>query len=487
MKPAVFILGIAVLAMPMAAFASVVINEIAWMGTINLANDEWIELYNNGDSDINLEGWILIAADGTPNINFSNATNKIIPAGDFFLLERTDDTSVPDIPADLIYTGALLDSGENLIIKDNNGNVINAVDASGGWPAGDKITRQTMQWNGAIWITATATPKAANANASSQSSQQESSSSSEQQSQETDANLDNSKYIQPEKLPKIKAYAGEDKIVFIGASAEFRGQAFGLDNKPLPNARYLWTFGDGASKEGQNVAYDYKHPGQYIAVLNISSGEYAAADYMLVKAIPNQVFISEVKPGNEGWVELENKSDREIDISGYQLKSASQIFTFPQNSHMLSAAYLVVPSEVSKINFPENSGVIELFYDGGTRADLFSYSGTLTSGQSFNRNDKNIVIAQETPGMKNAILLAKENLTPQNPPVNQNLKSSNADTKITENNNELSQEANISASEKPATKSNTKIYLLAILGLIIFSSAAVLFVRHRNDSEKNFE
>ncbi|PIP24309.1 MAG: hypothetical protein COX35_01265, partial [Candidatus Nealsonbacteria bacterium CG23_combo_of_CG06-09_8_20_14_all_37_18] len=32
----------------------VVINEIAWMGTVNLANDEWIELYNNAESPISL-------------------------------------------------------------------------------------------------------------------------------------------------------------------------------------------------------------------------------------------------------------------------------------------------------------------------------------------------------------------------------------------------------------------------------------------------
>ncbi len=122
MKSGFFILGL--LLVPSLAFANVVINEIAWMGSNNggtateNANDEWIELYNNGSSEINLEGWILVAADGAPNIILSNAANKIIPAGGFFLLERTDDNSVPSITADLIYTGSLSNDGEKLILKD---------------------------------------------------------------------------------------------------------------------------------------------------------------------------------------------------------------------------------------------------------------------------------------------------------------------------------------------------------------------------------
>src|SRR5687768_7277490 len=67
----------------------VVVNEIAWMGTSTSTADEWIELFNNTPSAINLAGWSLTAADGTPSIALSGS----IPAGGFFLLERTDDTT----------------------------------------------------------------------------------------------------------------------------------------------------------------------------------------------------------------------------------------------------------------------------------------------------------------------------------------------------------------------------------------------------------
>lgn len=42
---------------PKLSFASVFINEVAWMGSSSNANAEWIELYNNSEEDMDLSGW----------------------------------------------------------------------------------------------------------------------------------------------------------------------------------------------------------------------------------------------------------------------------------------------------------------------------------------------------------------------------------------------------------------------------------------------
>ncbi|MBI3762395.1 MAG: lamin tail domain-containing protein [Chloroflexi bacterium] len=114
---------------------AVVINEVAWMGTVASDDDEWIELFNPGATAISLAGWTLAADDGTPSI----ALNGSIAAGGFFLLERTDDTTVNDVAADLIYTGALSNSGEVLRLKDPSGATVDTANAENGgsWPAGD--------------------------------------------------------------------------------------------------------------------------------------------------------------------------------------------------------------------------------------------------------------------------------------------------------------------------------------------------------------
>jgi hypothetical protein len=119
----------------------VMINEVAWMGTKISYNDEWLELYNNTGNPINLDGWQLVAQDGTPKINLSG----IIPANGFYLLERTDDNTVPEISADQVYTGALGNSGENLGLYDNSGNLIDSLNCASGWFAGNNKTWQTME------------------------------------------------------------------------------------------------------------------------------------------------------------------------------------------------------------------------------------------------------------------------------------------------------------------------------------------------------
>ncbi len=152
-----FSLGLNVLAFE----SNVVISEIAWMGTEISSSDEWIELKNNTSDIINLEGWTLNAIDGSPVINLTG----IMPANGYFLLERTDDDSVPGITADLIYTGSLENGGENLELRNDNGDLINSIESDGSWLVGDNTTKQTMEWSGNAWqssINPGGTPKVSN-------------------------------------------------------------------------------------------------------------------------------------------------------------------------------------------------------------------------------------------------------------------------------------------------------------------------------------
>ncbi|WP_221568021.1 phospholipase D-like domain-containing protein [Alkalihalobacillus sp. TS-13] len=121
-----------------ASTGDVVISEIAWMGTTGSYNDEWIELYNPTANEISLEGWRLDAEDGTPSISLSGT----IPANGYYLLERTDDSTVSDVEADLTYSGALGNSNEVLSLKDDSGTSVDSVDD---WYAGDNDTKAAME------------------------------------------------------------------------------------------------------------------------------------------------------------------------------------------------------------------------------------------------------------------------------------------------------------------------------------------------------
>ena len=121
---------------------TVVINEVAWAGTQSSSDDEWIELYNTGPVDISLNGWALSSSDGSPNINLSGT----IKAGKHFLLERTDDDTVANITADLIYTGSLSNTGEALRLYAPGSVLVDTANGNGSyWPAGNSYTYSSME------------------------------------------------------------------------------------------------------------------------------------------------------------------------------------------------------------------------------------------------------------------------------------------------------------------------------------------------------
>ncbi len=117
------------------------------MGTGNtskLSNDEWMELYNTTDQTIDLTGWTLNSLTGTSPDPQINLAHSIQPFG-FYILERTDDNTIPGIIANQIYTGSLIDSGENLELKDSSGLLIDSVHSEGSWFGGDKASRSSME------------------------------------------------------------------------------------------------------------------------------------------------------------------------------------------------------------------------------------------------------------------------------------------------------------------------------------------------------
>jgi len=113
---------------------AVVINEVAWGGSHASISDEWLELFNTTAVAWPLDGWLITSTRG---LNISLAGKTIAP-GAYFLIERTDDTTVNDIPADLVasFGSGLNNSGDTLFLS-AGGAVVDTANADGGpWPDG---------------------------------------------------------------------------------------------------------------------------------------------------------------------------------------------------------------------------------------------------------------------------------------------------------------------------------------------------------------
>jgi hypothetical protein len=143
----------------------VIINEIAWMGTKDSANAEWIELKNISGSTTSMAGWELVNQNEKIKVVFKSGAK--IPTDSFYLLERGSADFLTGIKADTFFTGSLKNSGDSFRLFDKNCGLVDEVVSSSSWPAGDNAARKTMERNSKTlaWHTSTAvggTPKAEN-------------------------------------------------------------------------------------------------------------------------------------------------------------------------------------------------------------------------------------------------------------------------------------------------------------------------------------
>lgn len=136
------------------SYGDVIINEIMWMGSEASSKDQWIELRNTTDRDIDIGKWTIENASNGGVVNIP--ANMTLPAGDFFLLAQFNDSN-PQMSAlnvtvhhnpNIAFKLSYIDNGE-VILKDANSNAIDRTPEalSSRWPAGGyaKGTYNSMQ------------------------------------------------------------------------------------------------------------------------------------------------------------------------------------------------------------------------------------------------------------------------------------------------------------------------------------------------------
>ena len=121
----------------------IVINEIAWMGDESPYN-EWIELFNTTNKEINIAGWQI------ENAKSKNETLTIpagkIPASEYFLICRKEIGNCDLIESKLSLHNEYNENGK-LVLKATTGSIIDTTPETGNkqWPAGNNETKQTME------------------------------------------------------------------------------------------------------------------------------------------------------------------------------------------------------------------------------------------------------------------------------------------------------------------------------------------------------
>ncbi|MBI1975573.1 MAG: lamin tail domain-containing protein [Candidatus Vogelbacteria bacterium] len=363
-----FLIVLSLLTVPRAVSANVFVNEIAWMGTAVSASDEWIELRNDSASAVSLAGWTLSWDIETANPRRVELAGTIAGNG-YFLLERTDDGTLPQIVADQVYAGALDNGGEDIVLKDSGGAEVERVSfLVDGWPAGDNTTKDTMQKSASAWITASGTPRAMNALSSPPSSTEEVSNTggpSAVVAVSAHSSPANVVAVRPKEDFAISA--GRNRIASVGEHVRFAARGIGASER----FEYFWSFGDGSFARGRETDHAYAYPGTYNVVINAERGEDISVARNTVTVFAPAITIAIASNGMaDRSLELHNTGPYEQNLADWAITVGGTRFQFPRDTIISAGMRIILPWRVHGLHFEEDSEIL-LSRPDGVRADIY--------------------------------------------------------------------------------------------------------------------
>lgn len=340
---------------PSVSQAAVSFSEVAWMGTADSANYEWIELHNDGEA-ADVTGWTV--SDGA---NLSIELSGTIPANSHVVLERTSDASAAG-GAFLIYTGALVNTGATLFIKKLDGSLVDQVSGGENWIniGGDNVTKETAQYTNSGWVTAVATPgRGLSAGevsvATANNDKTETKSESVKSSTETKVSKASSNETVKLTIPDVtlKLLISGQKVGYVNQAIKFSIKASDIGKHLIDSLQYEWNFGDTMTGSGKDVNHSFAYPGTYVVTVY---GGYKRQEQVARHEITILPVTVSLTKNDNGDVQINNDSPYEIDISGYKIQTVDK-FVFPARSIILPNQTITIP----KKKLGNNTSLVTLF------------------------------------------------------------------------------------------------------------------------------
>ncbi len=379
----------AMMALPMAAQARVEFTEVMYDPAGTDAGREWVEIHNTANESVDVS--VLKLLEEGVNHGLKAAVGSgVLGAGQYAVIADDPAKFSADWPG---YVGAVFDSsfslknsGEPLVLrgKDADEDSLAFDPALGAAGDGNSLQKQLSADGLVSWLAALPTPGTAlsssvvvtatnvsTTNVSTTSSPQnattsqddtvdtaaspsvvESTNTSVVPASNTSSVISSvtaaAKYIPVE--PQIFCKINGKGELLAGIEATFSAQSWGLKKQPLQNARYVWNFGDGQTKEGQYVLHTYMQPGTYELFLETASDVYSATDRLRVTVHLPQLALSH----SADTLVIENQGTESIDLFGLKVSQAARPdFVFPEHSMVSGRAAMTIDAALFSRTYAE--------------------------------------------------------------------------------------------------------------------------------------
>jgi PKD repeat protein len=359
----------------------IVINEIYPNPPGSDNDDEFIEIKNIGTETVAITGWKL--QDGSSSSGYILPATSL-PPNTFVVIKRTQSAL------------ALNNSGgEDVRLSLANGALVTKVSYTGS--VADNMSYSRTTDGSYVWSTV-ATPNKENTIATKNTA------------------------------PKVLFDADTD--VLTGETVSF--DASDTTDSETDTLTFSWNFGDGETEVGDAVEHVYMKRGIYTATLTVTDSQKNTVEKRVVitvrdneddtemlmsSELPAGLVINELFPNPTGsddgeFIELYNKSDETINISGLKLDDedgGSRPFVFDDDTVIEAGEYRVFSKTETKLALNNTTDSVRLLDASNAVLSSVDYDGVI-EGASYGLNTEDTWqwSSKPTPGAENNNTLAKE-------------------------------------------------------------------------------
>jgi len=363
--------------------SKVVINEVFPNPKASDNDEEFIEIKNLGEENVDLKDWQL--SDSTARKY--KITQGSISAGGYIVFKRT-------------MTGIALNNtgGDEVKLFLPNGSLVDSTKYSGS--ADDDTSYARLDDGGWKWTTKLTPGK---------------------------DNIIEGKSALPIILIDV------DTEVAVGEPVIF--DASDTTDPDGEKMNFVWNFGDGEDDTGDVVEHNFNKEGVFTVILQVTNKNGAVAEKKIIITVKNKldfvggyyqsddinkIEISEILPNPTGsdtieFIELYNPTESEIDLGAIKIddeEGGSRAYTIPDKTIIPAGAYLVFGRQDTKLALNNTSDSVRLLYPDGTIFKEVRYDD-VPDGASYiqDANDVWQWTSAITPGEENIATLVVEKTT----------------------------------------------------------------------------
>lgn len=356
---------------PAFAHAAVSITEIMYDLSGADTGREWVEITNTGGSSVDVGGYKFFEANTNHALTLISGTG-VLQSGSSAIIADDSTKFKIDWPD---YSGILFDSsfslsntGESLALKD--GALVTLDSVSYDPSLGATGDGHTLQWNGSAFGSAAPTP--GTYTGVSDASDSDTSSDAASTTAEVAVSTSGGGPTEYLPIPMLRIVIGGDRVVSSGADVPFTAVVYDGKGNKRDDALVIWSFGDGMRRTGASVFHAYYDPGEYIAVVRVSTPDGGnTLNEIIVTVKDASIKITSV---TSRGIALTNNDSRTLDVSLWRLSMGGKEFKIPEDTQILAGRTILFPSQV--IELPAASSASLLYPNGEVAA---TYPGAITA------------------------------------------------------------------------------------------------------------